>query len=344
MIILDDIRRFPVVQESSDYLLQTGVNTLQKTSLLRKAVEVQLVDEELAQKRVEFEERMKSCKAKQNALMKRQEKIQERVRKFGKFLKENEAKRARALQKYQLEIKNNKKRSRELTSLQSEIARLRDAKSALLTKLETYKKFEDFLSQFVDALPEGFLPMSGDNMIENCIQRYEALAATQLGLIERNKERAVEIEEGQRRVELLKQERNKQQLLFNQEITELLHDQESLMERNSRLEQTISEDRTSRRFMASVFGQTLLAIDNLATTCHSRHWPPVIDMSYVDKLSMIKNHVLERIRVLKLIQRYREAQEEKPEPISTKLPSLSTHLDKPSASNAMIAIRRTVHK
>lgn len=57
----DNIRRFPIVKESADKLLQSGINTLQKTSLLRQAVEVEHVDKELAEKREEFRKRMEVC-------------------------------------------------------------------------------------------------------------------------------------------------------------------------------------------------------------------------------------------------------------------------------------------
>ena len=256
--------------------------------------------------------------------MRRQEKIQERVHKFDKFLKENEAKRMRALQKYQQEVKSNKQRSKEILVLKNQIERLRAAKSALAVRLEYHKKFEEFMSRFVDILPEGFMPLSGESMIDNCIQRYEALSATRQGLIERNKERAAEIDEGQRWLESMRQERNKQQLLFNQEITELVQKQERLHEHNSRLEQAISEDAQNRRFMASELGRTLLAIDNLAILCHSRHWPPLIDMTYEKKLQMIKQHFADQVRVLKLIQRQKEAPVETKEVSPTKFPSLST--------------------
>lgn len=54
----EDIRKFPIVKESADKLLQSGVNTLQSTSLLRQAVDVEHADRDLAEKREEFKKRM----------------------------------------------------------------------------------------------------------------------------------------------------------------------------------------------------------------------------------------------------------------------------------------------
>ena len=39
----DDIKAFPVVKENAAKLIETGINTLQKTLLLKKEVEVEKV-------------------------------------------------------------------------------------------------------------------------------------------------------------------------------------------------------------------------------------------------------------------------------------------------------------
>ena len=88
-------------------MLRTGINTLQKTSLLRKAVEVGHIDQELAEKREQFRARMANNKRREEDLKRRSEALKERMSKFDKFLKENEAKRTRAMHKYQHEVKEN---------------------------------------------------------------------------------------------------------------------------------------------------------------------------------------------------------------------------------------------
>lgn len=100
-----EIRKFAVVEESASKLLDTGLNTVQSTLLLKKQVEVEKVQEDLDIKRRQFAERMAACKAKEEALKKKQAQIRERVGKFEKFIEENDAKRRRAIQKYQTEFK-----------------------------------------------------------------------------------------------------------------------------------------------------------------------------------------------------------------------------------------------
>lgn len=51
--------------------------------------------------------------------------MKDRVAKFENFLKENELKRRRAIQKYQMEVKLKEQKAQELDMLQEELAVLR---------------------------------------------------------------------------------------------------------------------------------------------------------------------------------------------------------------------------
>lgn len=52
--------------------------------------------------------------------------MKDRVAKFENFLKENELKRRRAIQKYQLEVKLKEQKAQELDTLQDELALLKE--------------------------------------------------------------------------------------------------------------------------------------------------------------------------------------------------------------------------
>ncbi|KAG9336568.1 hypothetical protein JZ751_002915, partial [Albula glossodonta] len=56
----ENINYIPIITEASGKILETGVNTLQKTLVLKKQVEVDEVDRELALKREEVRERMQT--------------------------------------------------------------------------------------------------------------------------------------------------------------------------------------------------------------------------------------------------------------------------------------------
>jgi len=52
--------------------------------------------------------------------------MKDRVSQFGSFLKENELKRRRAIQKYQMEVKLKEQKTVELDQLEDELEVLRD--------------------------------------------------------------------------------------------------------------------------------------------------------------------------------------------------------------------------
>lgn len=71
----DDITAFPVVKETGDKLIETGINTLQRTLLLKKEVEVDRVQAELEAKRYEFKQRMEACAQRQIEIQKKQQRV-----------------------------------------------------------------------------------------------------------------------------------------------------------------------------------------------------------------------------------------------------------------------------
>lgn len=64
-----------IVLQSASKLLDTGLNTVQSTLLLKKQVEVEKVQEDLDIKRRQFAERMTACKRKEEELKKKQTQV-----------------------------------------------------------------------------------------------------------------------------------------------------------------------------------------------------------------------------------------------------------------------------
>ena len=64
-----------IVLQSASKLLDTGLNTVQSTLLLKKQVEVEKVQEDLDIKRQQFAERMTACKRKEEELKKKQTQV-----------------------------------------------------------------------------------------------------------------------------------------------------------------------------------------------------------------------------------------------------------------------------
>lgn len=71
----DDVAAYPIVKESAAKLIETGLNTMQKTLLLKKEIEVDRVSDELAAKRAEFRQRMDRCAQQQVEIQKKQQRV-----------------------------------------------------------------------------------------------------------------------------------------------------------------------------------------------------------------------------------------------------------------------------
>ena len=61
--------------QSAGKLIETGLNTLQKTLLLKREVEVENVTQELQTKRIQFQRRMEECEKKRVELQKKQQMV-----------------------------------------------------------------------------------------------------------------------------------------------------------------------------------------------------------------------------------------------------------------------------
>lgn len=297
----DNIRRFEVVKDSADQLLRSGINTLQSTSLLRQAVETEHVDHELEEKRQEFRKRMEKCKEKQEALALRQNQIKERVSKFDRFLKENEAKRVRALEKYQHEHHGNALRSKEILRMNVQLENLKKQRSQLVGRLAKYKIYEKYMTGVADIFPGSYADSSFDSVLGTIIQRHEGLSATNAALLKRNQKILSSIEVGQRQLDDLKHQRIKQKLVSSSELALLQAKKEKLLSRNKFDEQRVGNAHRKKRSVLEKLAQIVMGIDNLAQQSHRRHWPPFHSMSYIQKLSMIQEYLLERAAVQKYI-------------------------------------------
>eukprot|EP00058_Branchiostoma_floridae_P025011 XP_002610501.1 hypothetical protein BRAFLDRAFT_117823 [Branchiostoma floridae] len=297
----DDIHKYPVVKESAGRLLENGFRTLQKTLLLKKEVEVERVDEELSAKRAEFHKRMETCKQRQLELQNKQQKIKDRVQKFEKFITENDAKRRRAIQKYQTELKLNEQKANEQQMLEEQLEELKIRHSKLQNKLQQYKKFEAYLLRVIDNMPEGYLEV-GDSMINATMMRHDTLHNTNMDL--------------SRRVSKLMDQQ------INKDLSELQANQEKTMDANKKMEQDLQAKSKDYVVQSTDLAQILLAVDNISDKCLKRRTTPLDELSYLQKLQMIKDSIMERIAVEELAKTIEVPKElqvvHKPEPEKAK--------------------------
>ena len=73
--MLTNIKYFLCTVQSAGKLIETGLNTLQKTLLLKREVEVERVTDELQSKRNEFQKRMELCEKKRLEIQLKQQQV-----------------------------------------------------------------------------------------------------------------------------------------------------------------------------------------------------------------------------------------------------------------------------
>uniref|UniRef100_W5N5X5 Coiled-coil domain-containing protein 42 like-2-like n=1 Tax=Lepisosteus oculatus TaxID=7918 RepID=W5N5X5_LEPOC len=179
----ENIKYIPVINEASSKILQTGVNTLQKTLVLKKEVEVEDINRQLTTKRQEFANRMEALARRKAEFELKQKLTKERALKFDKFLQDNESKRRRALRNYQMERKHNELKEKEIQDLLQELEKLQVRQQHLKKKVEKNKMHEDYLLKIIDHLPENYLEYGADSLVMPIIRRHETLAVTNEALV-----------------------------------------------------------------------------------------------------------------------------------------------------------------
>ncbi|CAB1457992.1 unnamed protein product [Pleuronectes platessa] len=96
-----DVNPIPVVTQVPGRVLEAGVNTLQKTVVLKKQAELDEVNALLALKRQEFRTSVEALSQRKSELDLKLQETKERAMKFERFVAENEVKRCRSLKKYE---------------------------------------------------------------------------------------------------------------------------------------------------------------------------------------------------------------------------------------------------
>ncbi|GFR71411.1 coiled-coil domain-containing protein 42-like protein [Elysia marginata] len=296
----EDITAFPVVKESGDKLIETGINTLQKTLLLKKEVEVDKVNAQLEAKRYEFKQRMETCAHRQIQVQKKQQQMKDRVSKFEKFIQENEAKRRRAIQKYQQEVKLREQKAIEFSSLHDQLQHYKNKLRKLEAKAKAYKIYEEYLQGVIDAMPEDYLPTSEDK-VKGLMMRHRTLSESNKGLVANLDDISDELERCRKELEVLMEDHQKHHLSDTSQLSQLQGRQEEVRDSNEQMEQNFQMSKGEMRRKRTETGIIFMAIDNIYDKCKKSTDPALGKADWETKLNRIRDYVREREGVVNLV-------------------------------------------
>ncbi|XP_075186736.1 uncharacterized protein CCDC197, partial [Anomaloglossus baeobatrachus] len=298
----EDITQIPIIKEAAGKILDTSENTLQNTLVLKKEVEYDRVSQELVQKREEYGERLRALEEQKEEFTLRQKEYSEKAVKFERFLKDSEAKRRRAIAKYQTESRQNEQRQHEIAELEAQLERKRKRQKTLHERMKTHKIYEDFLIKMVERVPDNYLEYGIDSPVKAIIRRHETLSLTNENLVNNLTILADEQESSQLRLEAIKRQHDTTKLTMTSELSQLQLQYDRLQERNKQLEMTFNLEKGQFRNQSVEIGSLLLAVMNLAEHCHMKHYGPLAEVELGHKLDMIKEYILEKIEIEKLVK------------------------------------------
>ncbi|XP_068582476.1 uncharacterized protein CCDC197 [Cebidichthys violaceus] len=290
----ENVNYLPVVTETSSRVLEAGVNTLQKTLVLKKQAELDKVNQQLALKRQEFKNRVEALARRRSELELEQQQTKERVVKFEKFVAENEVKRRRALKNYEAALELNVSKQREIEDLTDHLKQLRARKQVLKERTSKYKIYEDYLMKTIDHFPSTDLDRGSESLVMPIIRRHEILSITHRQLLQRLGRLEEEVEQGQRQLLIMKQEHSIKTMMANKELSELQSELESLKEKNKQAEANLLTKQGLNRQKVEEVGRLIMAINNLAEQCYLSTYGPLENMNILTMLDMLKECILDK--------------------------------------------------
>ncbi|XP_075424956.1 cilia- and flagella-associated protein 73 [Ascaphus truei] len=184
------------------------------TRLLEKRREMVEVEQALSTQKEEFQMKTESLQQRRTELEHKEDKLKDSLFKFDKFLKENDAKRKRALRKVGEERQLAAQKEQETLRLQAENARLQLRKEALLHRQERNSVYHRYLQRVLGRTDEF-------QEVQEMIDRFNTLMATQDKLLQRDLENQEMAETEKARLQRYQEEGRSQILEQNNQLAEL---------------------------------------------------------------------------------------------------------------------------
>ncbi|XP_073169254.1 cilia- and flagella-associated protein 73 isoform X1 [Lepidochelys kempii] len=149
------------------------------TRLLEKRRELAGVEQALLAQKEEFQMKMESLQQRRKELQHKEGQLKEAIFKFDKFLKDNDSKRSRALQKVSEQREQVVQKVVEARQLRQEIARLLVERDRLQRHLEAHAIFRSYLQGVLEKT-EQF------QETQALIDRFRTLTATNVALVQQD--------------------------------------------------------------------------------------------------------------------------------------------------------------
>ncbi|KAL0596885.1 Coiled-coil domain-containing protein 42 [Plecturocebus cupreus] len=202
--LLQMLQKFPNVQ---------GELESPSIRLLEKKKEMKLMHHAMVQKKKMFQLRMEALNLRWEELGVKEAQLKAHIKKFEKFIQENDQKRIRAMKKVNKEREFSCQHLRELTRGKQEMVALRLEHQQLSAKLQDYSIFNKYLEKVVEN--------SEFEEIHEVIARYKTLVSMHHDLMQSAQEEQEKIERAKAQLAHYMEEKDDEILQQNNELARL---------------------------------------------------------------------------------------------------------------------------
>ena len=245
----------PLLHDFSKDVPKTQLS--QVSLLVQKRIQVQEIQSELDAKKEEFRERMRAAREKELDLAARQEGIRDQVRKFEKFLRENDAKKSRANRKTAEEIKSREQKEQERLQLEKELAQIREQYDSLTAEYKRFSIYENFLDRVCQQHSEYF------DAPGTILQRFETLDAACEILRVRVAAADAQTNENRTLLHGLHKRGQTESLVYKSQVSAQRDYLEEFRDESKRLEAKVNRLGEHAKDNSRQLGQILMTIENL---------------------------------------------------------------------------------
>eukprot|EP00960_Hanusia_phi_P055593 763008-Hanusia_phi.AAC.6 len=257
---------------------------------------MQEVQQQLEQKKAEHHERMAKCKEKEETLAIKAQKLKSEEAKFQLFLKENDAKRTRALKRAQDEINIRRMKEKEAEALVLESRSINDKLNLARANLDDHLVYQIYLEKVVEH-SEDFAEIS------DILKRYQTLSATNDDLQRMVQKNMDDTETYRHQLSQITKQLQNEVLVKSSEIAE---HQERL--EKARIESVIADSHKATREDEvkdgiRELGQSHMAIFNLFNRCRATHMADSRPKQETKDPFFALRYIEERFRDLTVIAR-----------------------------------------
>ncbi|KER20382.1 hypothetical protein T265_11054 [Opisthorchis viverrini] len=220
------------------------------------------VSRTLWEKRRDFNEKMTASSERREQLKKDVSYLQERKLKCQSIIRENDAKRWRALQKFCTDNHLCVIRKKEKQALNAELRKARQNYALLSAKAADLRKYEEYMLNVIASLPKDYIKLA-DDVIAGLMMRYNTLYETNNSLRKEMETKAEEVRVAQADLKQLVEAHRI--LLFgkNSELSELYTHRQKMNDLYQGAQQSMIHSHEELAHQLSHFKTVLRSINNL---------------------------------------------------------------------------------